>query len=134
MSILEYVNRFLYLSQFGEHIIPTDHDQAKKFVEGLNDEYFKGIEVHEDATYERVFNRALELKAKIKVRKREREMQSETRKRPRFEGSNRGSRQQTYFTPGVSSGQRGDSQMSSRASRLGSQFRESTRSTPHGTR
>ena len=39
-------------------------------MEGLNDEYFKSIDVHEDATYKRVFNKALELEAKIKIRKR----------------------------------------------------------------
>ena len=68
MNISEYANLFLYLSQFGKHIIPSEHDQAKMFVEGLNEEYFKAIEVHKDATYERVFNRALELEARIKVR------------------------------------------------------------------
>ena len=52
----------------------------------LNDEYFKASEMHEDAAYERVFNKALELKARIKVIRREREIQGEFRKRPRFEG------------------------------------------------
>ena len=48
--------------------------RLKKLVKGLNDEYFRVIEVHEDTTYEKVFNRALELEARIKTRKREREM------------------------------------------------------------
>ena len=92
MSVVEYVDRFLYLSQFGERIIPTKNDQARKFVEGLNDEYFKFIEVQEDTTYEKVFKRALGLKSRMKTRKREREVHSEIRKMPRFEGTSGGSR------------------------------------------
>ena len=70
MSILEYVNHSPYLSQFGKHIILTEHDREKKFIEVLNNEYFKAIEVLANASYEKVLNRALDLEARIKTRKK----------------------------------------------------------------
>ena len=70
----------------------------------------------------------------MKTRKREREVQSEFKKRFRFAGTSEGSRQQAYSTPGMSSNQRGTSQISSRASRLGGQFKGSTRAAPRGAK
>ena len=58
------------LTTFMRQFLP----EKGKYVGELNDKYFRVIEVFEDITYEKVFNRAVELEVRIRDKKREREM------------------------------------------------------------
>ena len=69
MQIISYISHNLASASIKK-------DRAKKFIEGLNNEYFMFIKVQEDITYEKVFNKVLELESRMKTRKRE--MQSES--------------------------------------------------------
>ena len=102
MTVSKYTNCFLYFSQFSRHIIPIEREHAKKIVEGLNDEYFKVIEVFEEIIDEIFFNRVIKLEVRKRARKREREMQSKSKKRSKFKGTSGEPKYQTFLTLNMS--------------------------------